>query len=179
MTNSMLRNLNALGLLGITIILAMGLVVQIVLNELPCPLCLLQRIGFALVMFGFMLNVVQGSSYHHYGLVIISALFGASVSLRQVLLHIVPGTGTYGSPILGLHIYTWAFVLFVATLLAVGIMLVASRNQQPEVITPMTSIQRAICWAAVMVLFANVVSTFLECGPLVCADNPVAYKLLS
>ncbi|EDK27855.1 hypothetical protein VSWAT3_15162 [Vibrionales bacterium SWAT-3] len=47
---------NTLGLLGITIVLFMGSVLQVSLNELPCPLCLLQRLGFVMVMFGFMLN---------------------------------------------------------------------------------------------------------------------------
>ncbi len=58
MNNKNVALLNALGLLGITFVLLMASVLQVVLNELPCPLCLLQRLGFMLVMFGFMLNVV-------------------------------------------------------------------------------------------------------------------------
>ena len=83
-----------------------------VLNELPCPLCLLQRIGFVMVAFGFMLNVVYGPQSRHYGVILIGALYGVATSLRQVSLHVIPGTPGYGSPILGMHYYTWAFVLF-------------------------------------------------------------------
>ena len=33
-----------------------------------------------------------------------------SASLRQISLHVVPGTGSYGSALFGMHFYTWAFV---------------------------------------------------------------------
>ena len=64
MLNALVRNINALGLLGVAFILGMGLVMQVVLDELPCPLCLLQRVGFALLMYGFMLNIVTVSYTH-------------------------------------------------------------------------------------------------------------------
>jgi hypothetical protein len=35
---------------------------------------------------------------------------GAAMSMRQILLHVVPGTGAYGNAIFGLHLYTWAFI---------------------------------------------------------------------
>jgi len=178
MSNVMVRNINALGVAGIASILAMGLVMQIVLHELPCPLCLLQRVGFALVMYGFMLNVLNGIRFQHYGIIILGALFGAAVALRQVLLHVVPGTGTYGAPMLGLHLYSWAFVLFAATVFAVGVLLLLSRPVDAEVPVKTNALERFICWAAIAIAALNVVATFLECGPLVCADNPTDYVLL-
>ena len=75
--------LNILGLLGITFVLLMGSVLQVAWNELPCPLCLLQRIGFVMVMFGFMLNIIYGTQQRHYGVILIGALFGAATALRR------------------------------------------------------------------------------------------------
>ena len=118
-----LRLINALGLLGISFILYVGFVLQFLWNELPCPLCLLQRVGFAFVAIGFMLNVVQGPRPANYGVVLFGAIFGAACALRQVCLHIVPGTGHFGSPIFGIHYYSWAFMLFSATILAVAVLL--------------------------------------------------------
>jgi len=156
----------------------MGLVMQVVLDELPCPLCLLQRVGFALVMYGFMLNVIIGQRFAHYGVIVFAALFGAMVSLRQISLHVIPGTGTYGAPVFGYHLYTWAFLLFVATLLAAGVLLMLSRVPDKGSSVKMNLLERAVCWIAIVILALNVIATFLECGPLVCADNPVDYMLL-
>jgi disulfide bond formation protein DsbB len=180
MLNVMVRNINALGLLGIAFILGIGLVMQVVLDELPCPLCLLQRIGFALLMYGFMLNIVIGQRFSHYGVIVFAALFGAMASLRQISLHVIPGSGTYGSAVFGYHLYTWSFLLFTATLLAVGVLLMLSRMPDMDIdgTVKMNLLERSACWIAVVTVALNVIATFLECGPLVCADNPVDYVML-
>ena len=46
---------------------------------------------------------------------LLAALFGMAVAGRQILLHITPGTGSYGAPLFGLHFYTWSFLLFAAS----------------------------------------------------------------
>jgi disulfide bond formation protein DsbB len=40
MTRSLAVTLNALGLCGIALVLAAAFAAQLILNELPCPLCL-------------------------------------------------------------------------------------------------------------------------------------------
>ena len=176
--NNVVRNINSLGVLGISIILIIGFIIQIALDELPCPLCLLQRAGFVLVMYGLMLNVLRGLRFKHYGIVILGALFGGSVALRQIALHIVPGTGSYGSTILGLHPYTWSFLFFAATLLAVALLLLVSHPRCHEQEFVVNKAERAMCWMAVIVTGLNAISAFLECGPLICDDPPTSYKLL-
>ena len=37
-----------------------------------------------------------------------------AISTRQILLHITPGDPGYGSVVLGLHLYTWALLIFAA-----------------------------------------------------------------
>ena len=117
------RELNTLGLLAVTLVLAAALLLQLALGELPCPLCLLQRVGFIAVGFGLLLNVRFGPAPLHYGLVILGALYGAAAAGRQVLLHIVPGSGAYGSPLFGIHLYTWSLVLFLVVVAGVALLL--------------------------------------------------------
>src|SRR5258708_15655773 len=97
---------NALGTLGLALILLIAFGFQFGRNELPCPLCLLQRLAFVLCGFGFLLNLRFGSQPAHYGLTLLAALFGLAAAGRHLLLHIVPGTGTYGSALLGLPSYS-------------------------------------------------------------------------
>ena len=58
---SFVRDLNALGLLAVSLVLATALFLQVTVGELPCPLCLLQRVGFVAAGFGLLLNVRFGS----------------------------------------------------------------------------------------------------------------------
>ena len=171
--------LNILGLLGLSFVLLMGLVFQIVLNELPCPLCLLQRIGFVMMMFGFMLNVKYGAAQRHYGVILLGALFGAVTALRQISLHVIPGTPAYGSPIFGMHYYTWAFVIFSLAILGVAILLILWKEEWQSQGFKMT---RFGCWVCVLALAAvglNLLSTFVECGPFECPADPTSYWLLN
>ena len=77
---------------------------QIAYDELPCPLCLLQRVAFTALAVGPVLTLRHGPRPAHYGLVIIAALMGAAIAARQILLHIMPGDAGYGSALLGLSL---------------------------------------------------------------------------
>ena len=182
------RLLNALGLIAVSVLLAIGFYFQLARNELPCPLCLLQRVGIAMVGFGLVLNIVCGPRPSHYAIMLISALFGISVAVRQVLLHIVPGTGTYGSPVFGLHYYSWSVLLFFGVLIGTAFMLFFERQyvdgvgeyeDKSGVSYGENGLERFAVIFLLVLVGANVVSTFLECGPLVCADNPIEYKMLN
>lgn len=179
MNRNQINMLNTLGLFGMTLVLLIGFVLQFSLNELPCPLCLLQRIGFVMVMFGFLLNVKYGPQQRHCGVVLIGALFGAATALRQVSLHVIPGTPGYGSAIFGMHYYTWAFVLFSATILAVAILLILWNEAWNAEPFEMSTIGRWVCLLAISVVALNMLSTFVECGPYQCPDNPVSYWLFN
>jgi len=125
------RLLNALALIAISAILLAAFYTQIVARELPCPLCILQRAGFVAVGLGLALNLLIGPRPGHYGLMILAALAGGAVSLRQVALHIVPGSGAYGDPVLGLHLYSWAALIFGAIILGAAAMLFFERQFEP------------------------------------------------
>ena len=110
MSADLSRLLNALGLLALDTVLALAFVDQLWFRDLPCPLCILQRAGFFAAGVGIALNLVFGPKPSHYGVAIIGAIAGGIISMRQILLYIVPGTGSYGNPVFGLHLYTWAFI---------------------------------------------------------------------
>ncbi|KJF85178.1 disulfide bond formation protein B [Photobacterium phosphoreum] len=179
MNNKNVALLNALGLLGITFVLLMASVLQVVLNELPCPLCLLQRLGFMLVMFGFMLNVIYGPQQRHYGILIIGALFGAATALRQVSLHVIPGTPGFGSPVFGIHYYTWAFILFSLTIVGVAVLQLLWNKDWNNNDYKMNRFGKFVCLVAIFAVVINVISTFIECGPYQCPDNPITYWLFN
>lgn len=178
MNNKNVTLLNILGLLGITFVLLMGSVLQLAWNELPCPLCLLQRVGFVMLMFGFMLNIIYGTQQRHYGVILVGALFGAATALRQVSLHVIPGTPGFGSPILGMHYYTWAFVIFMMAIVGVAVLLMLWNNDWSTDTYQMNSFGKFACVLAIVAVLVNVLSTFVECGPYQCPDNPVSYWLL-
>lgn len=179
MNRSQITLLNTLGMLGMAVVLLIGLFAQFAWNELPCPLCLLQRIGFVMVMFGFMLNVVFGTQQRHYGVVLFGAMFGAIAALRQVSLHVIPGTPGYGSPIMGMHYYTWAFVLFMATIFAVGVLLALWNDSWSDKNYTMSKWSKGLCIASIIIVALNLITTFVECGPYQCPDNPVSYWLFN
>ena len=173
------RALNALALLGICGVLLAAFYWQLARGELPCPLCLLQRAALLGAGLGFMLNVRFGSSEAHYGVVIVSALVGGAVAARQVLLHIVPGTGSYGSALLGWHFYTWALVAFFLIALFAGALLFIEA-QFAEGVSEWrpTATAQVLGWLFVLIVLGNAVSTLLECGFGPCPDNPTGYELL-
>ena len=77
MTRSHAVTLNALGLYAIALVLAAAFAAQLLLHELPCPLCLLQRILFAALAVGPILNIRFGPRPSHYALSLFAAIAGA------------------------------------------------------------------------------------------------------
>ncbi|MCJ2017339.1 disulfide bond formation protein B [Methylobacterium sp. E-065] len=174
------RTLNALGLLGCCAILLVAFGYQLLLGALPCPLCLLQRAGFAASGFGFALGIRFGPRPSHYGIAILGALVGAAIAARQIALHVVPGTGGYGATLFGLHFYTLTLIAFVALIGAVAVLLLIADTDQPA--TPPgqgAGLFGTVCLLLFLgVTLANAVSTAAECGIGLCPDDPTRYEAL-
>lgn len=150
---------------GLLVIVLAGVVTsayayQVRAAEEPCPLCLLQRLGMIGVAMGALLNLRFGVRPLHYGLSLLSALFGASVSIRQILLHICPGEPIFGIPFLGLSLYTWALIAFVCSMVAISILLFFEKVEVRGL-----GLLGQVSFAFLFLLaLANGVTTFLECG---------------
>src|SRR3954464_14785526 len=181
MTRSLAVALNALGLYAIAFVLAAAFAAQLLLGELPCPLCLLQRVQFALLAIGPILNVRYGPRPSHYAASLLVAAAGAAFAMRQILLHIMPGDPGYGSALLGYHYYTWAFIGFAVAIVATSVMLLFDRQFADDGSTPPDAagaFAHAAVWLVIGLTAANVISTLLECGFDACPGDPVAYELL-
>jgi disulfide bond formation protein DsbB len=180
MTPAFAITLNALGLYAISFVLAAAFAAQLVLGELPCPLCLLQRVQFAMLAIGPILNVRHGPRPSHYAASLLAAALGAVVAARQILLHILPGDPGYGSALLGHHYYTWSLIGFGVAIVLIGVILLFDRqfnelDARPIEIGPFAS---TAVWLVIGLTLLNVGSTLLECGFAACPDNPVEYELI-
>jgi disulfide bond formation protein DsbB len=172
--------LNALGLYAIAAILLAAFTIQIVLQELPCPLCLLQRVAFVGIAVGPVLNLRYGPRPSHYALSLLAAMAGAGFAMRQVLLHIRPGDPGFGSALFGLHYYTWAVVCFVAAILAIAaMMLLDGQFGRPDAEPRLGAFEKSAVWLVVGITLANAAGVLVECGLNVSPDNPQRYELLS
>ena len=181
MTRSLAVTLNVLSLYAVALVLTVAFAAQLVLHELPCPLCLLQRIQFAVLAIGPILNVRFGPRPSHYALSLFAAAAGFAFSTRQVLLHIMPGDAGYGTALLGYHYYTLALIGFAVAIILIAAILLFDRQFEhdgaaPEV--PPGVFATIAVWLVIALTALNVGSTLLECGLGICADNPVVYELL-
>ena len=128
MTRSFAITLNALSLYAVALVLAAAFAAQLLLRELPSPLCLLQRIQFAVLAIGPIMNVRFGPRPSHYALSLLAAAAGAAFSTRQILLHIMPGDAGYGTALFGYHYYTLALIGFAAAIVLLALILLFDRQ---------------------------------------------------
>jgi disulfide bond formation protein DsbB len=179
MTRALAMTLNVLGLYAVAAVLAGAFAAQLLLGELPCPLCLLQRIAFAMLAVGPILNVRYGSRPSHYALSLLAAAAGAAFATRQILLHILPGDPGYGTALLGYHYYTWALIAFAVAILLISAMLLFDRQFAPDDPPQRPGHFASLAvWLVIALVALNVVSTLLQCGFGACADDPVVYEML-
>ncbi len=165
------RNLNILFILIVSGVLLSAYGVQFIFHEQPCPLCMLQRLGMIGASFGAALNLWFGIRMSHYGLMLISSLYGGGVALRQISLHVCPGFPTFGIPVLGLSLYTWSFVVFVCIVAYVALLLILfDCTEKKEVSAPINGWSSFSVVSIFSITLANVITTFLQCGWGPCVD---------
>ena len=182
MTANLSKLLNALGLVAIDTVLVVAFADQLWFRDLPCPVCILQRAGFMAAAFGLALNLIYGPRPSHYGITILGAVAGGVISARQVLIYIVPGTGSYGNAILGLHLYTWALLMFALIVVGSAFMLLFDRQFTPTERLPARLRLLPVMAIALLLLLAlgNVISTLAICGiGVACPENPSGYLIFN
>jgi disulfide bond formation protein DsbB len=163
---------NQLALAAIIGMLSYAFVDQLYFGELPCPLCLMQRMGFVIIGFALVLNIRCGAYSAHYGWGIIGGLVGMTVSLRQILLHVLPGDKGFGTTFLELHFYTWAFVGYIGLIAGLAILLMLPNRD----VRSRSLLANTLVILFIILVFANLASTLLQCGLGPCADDPVKYE---
>jgi disulfide bond formation protein DsbB len=186
MPNAALSRLHYLYLFLMQLVLAgiqsAALFMQFALGEIPCPLCLLQRVAMFGVSFGIIRDFRDGLSSKNAGLSMIFALFLLVVSVRQTLLDIYPRPGHeyIGSAVLGLHMPVWSVVIATTLLAAYALkfaVLGANDKLMPLHKFPLLA-QAASGIGLLIVLLAgvNFVSVAVQCGLDAC--HTYEYRLL-
>ncbi|WP_330331618.1 disulfide bond formation protein B [Streptomyces sp. NBC_00536] len=162
--------------LGMCATIGGAYIFQFVLWEYPCPMCLLQRMFMLLSALGPAMiiarsrkgSVTAAEFASGWGIAIVSALIGSTVSGAQVLMHIVPPDPGYAGALFGLHLYTWAAITFLVAVLAAAVNLVLTHQAQPlDAARTSPALHRAAgLTLAVLALFvvSNLVACFLLQG---------------
>lgn len=165
-------------------ILTTALVMQYVYGELPCPLCLLQRVAMFGVAFGAVQNFRDRFSYQNTGISLLFAVFLLIVASRQTLLDIYPRPGHdyIGTAVLGLHMPVWSIVIAVAVLLAYALKMAVIGGDEDLSATPAEEFPVVKSAADIVGLYlialcvVNFVSVIVQCGFGEC--HTMGYKLL-
>jgi disulfide bond formation protein DsbB len=164
------RDLNALLIFILSGVLLSAFGVQFIYHEEPCPLCMLQRLGMVGVACGAALNLWFGARPSHYGIMLLSALFGGFVALRQISLHVCPGFSAFGFPVLGLSLYTWSFIVFVCVVLSVALLLFLYDPEEAPHPAPLNTWGKGAIGFVFLITLVNIVTTWIKCGLGPCAD---------
>jgi hypothetical protein len=111
---------------------------------------------------------------------IVGALAGATIAGRQILIHVLPGSGSYGSALFGLHCYTWAFIAFGSIVLGTAVMLLFDSQFECDEysLKQLTGVSLIALALFMLLALGNGISTLLECATGLCPDNPTDYMLL-
>lgn len=120
------------------------------------------------------MNLRLGFKPAHYGLMLLQALLGLAIAGKQHLLHTAPNDPGYGSPFLGLYFYTWSALIFLMIVGFIAVAMVLERGLDPQYKTSNKGMMIFMGFFLFLIL-ANGISTFLECGPYICPDNPTTY----
>lgn len=169
--------------LGMSIILTAALVLQYAAHELPCPLCLLQRLAYFGIAFGAVLSLRVGYSIRHSGLSMLFAIFLLIVSVRQSMLDIIPRPGHHwiGSTVLGLHMPVWSVIISLVVLTAFALKFSilhqghflkhAHINNFPII----KWVAHLAMWYLILLCIINFVSIIFQCGFHIC--HTMYYRL--
>ncbi len=165
-------------------ILTAALVMQFGYGELPCPLCLLQRVAMFGIAFGAVQNFRERFSYQNDGISLLFAVFLLIVATRQTLLDIYPRPGHeyIGTAILGLHMPVWSILIATAVLLAYAVKLVAIGGDDDLTVAraaafePIKRAADVVGFYLIALCVVNLVSVIVQCGFGEC--HTMGYKLL-
>jgi disulfide bond formation protein DsbB len=162
-------------------ILTAAMVMQYAFGEIPCPLCLLQRVAMLGCCFGLIQQLRAEGSERGSGISLVFALLLLVISVRQTLLDLFPrpGHSYIGSAVLGMHMPVWSVLVAVALLagFAIRFALFGAPRAAPQ--TGGSLMHRCARGLEIYVVFLcalNFVSVVLQCGLDEC--HTFGYRLL-
>lgn len=166
---SFIRLFHVFALCVLMSILLGSLYQQYVKHQQPCPLCFLQRLGMIGIGAGIAMNLHFGIRNQHYSIALGSAFFGSMVSLRHIALHICPTFPTFGKPVFGLSLYTWAFITFICSIFSI-IVLMFMYSGRDSSHHYLSKIERIAIIIFMIIITTNVITVFYDCGFGLCQE---------
>lgn len=165
-------------------ILTAAMTLQYANGEIPCPLCLLERLALFGVCFGIMQNFRGGFAYQNTGFSLLFAVFLLIVSVRQTLLDIYPRPGHeyIGSAIFGVHMPVWSIIIALTLLIAYATKMAAVGGDEylekadPKSFPFVSELAAGLSLYVIALAAINFVSVVLQCGLGEC--HTFGYKLL-
>lgn len=162
-------------------ILTVAMIFQYYAGEIPCPLCLLQRVAMFGVCFGIIMHFRHGPSARNDGFCMLFALFLLLVSARQTLIDIYPrpGHSYIGSAVFGLHMPVWSIVIAVTILLAFAVKfaILGDPLRDPQPSPTLGCLARLLSLCVIALCLINFASVIVQCGVDAC--HTTGYRLLS
>ena len=163
-------------------VLTAAMVMQFAFGEIPCPLCLLQRVAMFGCCFGLLHQLRARDSERGGGIALLFALLLLVIAARQTLLDIVPrpGHAYIGTAVFGLHMPVWSVVIGVCLLLALALRLAlfgAPRLLPHAERPPFARAARGLEIYVVLICAINFASVVFQCGLGECHTS--GYRLLT
>src|SRR5689334_19360618 len=155
---------------------------QYAFGELPCPLCLLQRVALFGFCFGTMLSFRWGFSWRNSGISLLFSVLLLVVSVRQTLLDIYPRPGHeyIGSAVLGLHMPVWSILIALALITAFALKLCVIGTEEgtrpPERTSLFGRLSTVLSLYVIAIALVNFGSVVVQCGLSEC--HTTGYALL-
>lgn len=121
------RFIQALICFIVLLVLLGGFYVEFIIGKRPCTLCLLTRVCMMGICTALLMNLRLGFALRHTALAYIFALLGCCTSLKQLSFHVCGSLfPPPSSEMLGLQLWSWAFIVFMCTLLGLSLLFFVS-----------------------------------------------------
>jgi len=136
-------------------------------GDSPCVMCWEQRIGMALVALIGLFVLRFGPRPKYIGLSVLVGAWGMFMGLRHVGMHAARDIGQgFSIEIFGAHTYTWSLFTFWVCIVAMGVLLMMSREgdrvTSPRVLRPLEKVTMIVF---LIVIAGNIVQAFASTGP--------------
>ena len=163
------RLILCLMLLALAGVLTAAMGFQYLDGEIPCPLCLLERVAMFACCFGLIRQLRDGGSQRGAGIAMISAVLLLVISARQTLLDIVPrpGHAYIGAAVFGLHMAVWSVLIAIALLIgfAVRLAVLGGPNwASPAEPSKLARLSYGLGLYVAILCAINFISVLVQCG---------------
>jgi disulfide bond formation protein DsbB len=162
-------------------ILTAAMAIQYVDRDIPCPLCLLQRVAMFGCCFGLIHQLRSRDSQRGAGIGLVFSVLLLLISARQTLIDLFPrpGHAYIGGTVLGVHMPVWSVFIAVALLVGFAVRLAIFGGPRAAPKAEGSTLRRltyALGLYVIIICGINCLSVLVQCGFGECHTS--GYELL-